>query len=196
MIVGDPTTFAVESEINEAVPSVSQRGLGFFVIHVGGRAFGVREPDASMLGCSFEAVNDRLRRKGTHCIPVLDRIDARLVVEAYLDAMYRASSRADYFGLTQEKFADCLHASAVIWAPDGDAAFDDGGHVLQFDVGSRVRLIAFANEAVQGGAVDAVVEEWLDADLFYDTMARWSEGFALEWTRKLAQGRTGSALKT
>ena len=32
---------------------------------------------------------------------------------------------------------------ALVSAPDGDEAFDDGSYVLQFDVGDRVRLIAF-----------------------------------------------------
>lgn len=53
MIVGDHRIFAIESGITEAVESLPQLALGYFVIHVGGRAFGIRQPDASMLGCSF-----------------------------------------------------------------------------------------------------------------------------------------------
>jgi len=28
-------------------------------------------------------------------------------------------------------------AGHILWAPDGDAAFDEGGHVVQFDVGNK-----------------------------------------------------------
>ncbi len=37
MIVGDPSRFALESEITYAYDLLSQRGLGYFVIHVGGQ---------------------------------------------------------------------------------------------------------------------------------------------------------------
>ncbi len=33
--------------------------------------------------------------------------------------------------------------SKLMWAPDGDEAFDDGSYVLQIDSGSLVRLIGF-----------------------------------------------------
>lgn len=56
MIVGSSSVFAIESEITEAVPGIGQLALGFFVIHISGQAFGVKEPDATMLGCSFGEV--------------------------------------------------------------------------------------------------------------------------------------------
>ena len=31
----------------------------------------------------------------------------------------------------------------IVWAPDGDEAFDDGSYVLQVESGDQVRLIAF-----------------------------------------------------
>jgi hypothetical protein len=38
---------------------------------------------------------------------------------------------------------DMIYSRHILWAPDGDAAFDDGSYILQFDVDERVRLIAF-----------------------------------------------------
>lgn len=180
MIVGDRTSFAIESEITKPFPRISQRGLGFFVIHIRGQAYGVQEPDASMLGCSFETVNGRLQRRGTHGVPFLAEIDASLIAEAYLDAVYRQTARIDYFGLSHSAFVKALHESAITWAPDGDEAFDDGSHVLQLDVGNKVRLIAFRNTDSPEDVVGTLREEWLDADLFYGVLSRWSELFAAE----------------
>ncbi len=76
---------------------------------------------------------------------------------------------------------DQLHkeilTNRIIWAPDGDAAFDDGGHVLQFDDGIRVRLIAFRNprpdEDIKSTLKDVVVE----ADVFYGVLGKWVSEF-------------------
>jgi len=103
MIVGDCCVFAIESKITDAVESLSQLALGSFVIHVGGRAFGVREPGASMLGCSFNEVEQRLQRRGTHLFPMLADVTAADVAAAYLDAIYRNNPRMDYFGLSQQR---------------------------------------------------------------------------------------------
>lgn len=187
MIVGDSNVFAVESEITKAVPALSQRALGFFVIHVGGRTFGVKDTCASMLGCSFDEVSSRLQRRGTHCATVLTDVDAARMAGAYLDAIYHDTLRTDYFGLSREAFAKALYSNAVTWAPDGDAAFDDGSHVLQFDVGREVRLVAFVNTGSPDEMAGTIREEWLDADLFYGVLSRWRDLFVAEWESKLAQ---------
>lgn len=192
MVVGDRMSLAIESTITQAFPNLSQRALGYFVIHIGGKAYGVREPDASMLGCSFEAVNDRLRRRGTHQVPFLSTIGAPLIAEAFLDVMYRQTARVDYFGLPVAKFTDILHGNAIEWAPDGDEAFDDGSHVLQFDVGNKVRLIAFVNTESPEDVGGTVVEEWLDGEVFYGVLCRWSEQFAAEWERKVRENSAAS----
>jgi len=185
VIVGDRATFAIESEITAAVSETSQLALGCFIIHVQGRPFGVRRPDASMLGCSFNEVNNRLEGRGKHSIPRLSDIDARAIAEAYLDAVYRETSRTDFFRLSPSEFAEALNTSAVIWAPDGDEAFDDGSHVLQFDIGNKVRLIAFVNSVSPEDVPATLREEWVDANVFYDVLSRWSELFAAERTRRL-----------
>lgn len=185
MIVGDCCVFAIESKIADAVESLSQLALGSFVIHVGGRAFGVREPDASMLGCSFNEVEHRLQRRGMHQFPMLADVTAADVAAAYLDAIYRDNPRTDYFGLSQHQFADALQSSGSIWAPDGDEAFDDGSHILQFDVGSRVRIVAFLNTESPDDLSGTISEEWMDADLFYAIVSGWKTLFAIERASRL-----------
>jgi len=56
------------------------------------------------------------------------------------------------------------------WAPDGDAAFDDGSYVLQYDVGDQVRLIAF--RCREDGLHDSATlsELWLESDAFYNIL--------------------------
>ncbi|MGV1756521.1 Imm42 family immunity protein [Rhizobium sp. A22-96] len=192
MIVGDTKFFAIESSITRAFPNLSQRALGYFVIHIGGKLHGVRKPDASMLGCSFDGVNGRLQQQGTHQIPLLSNIEAALIAEAYLEAVYTDTERTNYFGLSKAEFADLIHKSAVVWAPDGDEAFDDGNYILQFDVESKVRLIAFKNTGYLEGLVSTVAEEWLDAEVFYNVLSRWSDLFAAEWAFKIEE--SGDAL--
>lgn len=185
MIVGDCSVFAIESEITEAVNSLSQKALGFFVIHLCGKAFGVSKPDASMLGCSVEAVGERLARRGRHVIPALTDVVATDIATAYLDVSYRDTARTDYFGLSGQQLVDALQSSGAVWAPDGDAAFDDGSHVLQFDIGSRVRIVAFRNTDVSEDLASTIEEVWMDADLFYGILSSWQTLFALERTSRL-----------
>ena len=192
VVVGDRMSFAIESGITRAFPSPSQRALGFFVIHIRGKAHGVQEPDASILGCSFEAVNDRLRGRGTHQVPFLSTIDAPLIAEAFLDVTYRQTARDDYFELTAAEFTEILHGNAIVWAPDGDEAFDDGSHVLQFDVGNKVRLIAFVNAESPEEVGGTVVEEWLDDEVFYRVLYRWREQFAAEWVSRSREDSAAS----
>ena len=75
-----------------------------------------------------------------------------------------------------------LTSNRILWAPDGDEAFDDGGHVLQFDIGDQVRLIAFVNRPSED---DALREVWLNADNFYGLITEWHNGFEAEWRRAL-----------
>ncbi|WP_217576988.1 Imm42 family immunity protein [Mesorhizobium sp. GbtcB19] len=180
MIVGDPSSFAIESGITQAFANPGQFALGYFIIHIRAKMHGVKEPDASLLACSVDAVSDRLRRRGTHQAANLSAFDATEIAQAYLDAFYRETARADYFGLSHGEFSQALRRNSIVWAPDGDEAFDDGSHVLQFDVGSGVRLIGLVDTGSESDLAASIVEERVDADVFYDTLSRWSSLFAAE----------------
>lgn len=191
MIVGDPNSFAIESSITLAYPGLGQRALGYFLIHIRGNSYGVKEPDATLLACSFEEVRDRLTRRETHQIPHLSCTSASEIVEAFLDAIYRETSRADYFGMSQTEFGDLIYAKKVPWAPDGDEAFDDSSYVLQFDVEDKVRLIAFRNMDCPADTASSVQDTWIESDQFYSVLLDWSELFAEEWSNKLRKQSTG-----
>ena len=66
IVVGNRSVFAIESCITTIYEGLSQRALGFFVIYIDGVCYGVRSPDATLLACSFDAVQRRILRRGTH----------------------------------------------------------------------------------------------------------------------------------
>lgn len=187
MIVGDRETFAIESSITVVSASLGQRALGYFVIYVRGRQYGVSEPDASMLGCSFAEVNERIERRGSHRIPFLSDIDASLIAEAFLQANFNESARNDFFGLPASEFVGVVSSSKIQWAPDGDAAFDDGSYILQFDIENKVRLIAFQNSDYSDDHASTVDEAWLDSDTFYGVLLSWRDLFAADWSNEIGK---------
>src|SRR5580700_10908121 len=83
VIIGDPSVFAIESGITQAYDRLSQRALGFFVIPVGGRRFGVYKPDATMLGCSFDTVQRRIAERGTHTASFANETDGGRIADAF-----------------------------------------------------------------------------------------------------------------
>jgi hypothetical protein len=183
MVIGNPSVFAIESEIAQAYQRLSQRALGFFVVHVGGRRFGICESHATMLGCSFDAVQRRIARRGTHTAAFATEPDAGKIADAFRNAVYAEDRDEDYFGIPRAEFRKLFNqgSSDLMWAPDGDEAFDDGSYVLQFDVEDRVRLIAF--KSCDGYIHDPVAlsDVWLPADDFYRVLQRWQEAFDSEW---------------
>jgi hypothetical protein len=60
-----------------------------------------------------------------------------------------------------------IHFQRICWAPDGDEAFDDGSYILHFDIGNRVRLVAFKSQA--GGYHNdpmTLRDLWIEAEEF------------------------------
>lgn len=182
LIVGNTLSFAIESCITKAYENLSQRALGFFVIHVGGNSYGVHAPEATLLACSLDAVQRRIVRRGMHSMSFGADADALKVVEAVLAVTYdEVSLDAVFFGTSYDEFRHALISSEVVWAPDGDAAFDDGGHVLQFDVGDQVRLIAFMNPVRREDVASSLTEIWISAEEFYGCLDEWQRQFQVEW---------------
>src|SRR6478672_7257374 len=143
MIVGTPSVFAIESSISRAYERLSLRALGFFIIHIGGRSYGRRTPDSTMLACSYDEVERRITRRGRHSVPFGAETDGAKIANAFRAVLYSDSPQGNYFGLPFLTFRDMLQSSHIVWAPDGDEAFDDGSYILQFDIDDNVRLIAF-----------------------------------------------------
>jgi hypothetical protein len=182
MIVGQPTIFAIESGMTQAYDRLSLRGLGFFVIHVGGLRYGVCSPDATMLANSCDAVNDRIDHRGEHTAPFATEPDAGIIADALRHALYADDQEREvFFGIAQPQFSKLIYSKQIMWAPDGDAAFNDGSYVLQFDTIDQVRLIAF--RCGENGLHDPATlrDVWLPADEFYDVLQAWSIAFEDEW---------------
>lgn len=187
MIKGNPLDFAVESRVSKVFPQRSLMALGSFVIHVAGSAYGVSSPTATMLACSFDSVERRIDRRGKHEAFFANEKASDIVrqyVSAYFGGMDDADSRALIFNV--EKFCSAIEIGELVMAPDGDAAFDDGSHVLHFDVGEHVRIIAFRNEIDERVRSQSISEATIDAAIFYSTLQDWVNSFSNEWRARLA----------
>lgn len=183
MLIGDPNEFAIEFEIFRAFESKSLLGLGYFVIYLGGVMYGVRKHDATALAVSFDEVGRRLEARGTHSVSYANA-DAHEIADAVRVAIYCEPERADesFFGRSRDQFDRELGASRIQWAPDGDEAFDDGSHILQLDVGDRVRLIGFRFGCEAGVDSSTVRDIWIGADRYYSLLSEWRAAFMRSWT--------------
>ena len=141
MIAGDKSLFAIESEISQAYAQLSFRARGFFVIYIKGLRYGLYSNDATFLACSFDEVRNRITRRGNHSAPFSAETNAGCIADAFREVVYDPSRKAgQYFGILANEFRAIINTNHIMWAPDGDQAFDDGSYVLHFDVGDRVRL--------------------------------------------------------
>jgi len=180
MIVGNTSTFAIESQMAQAFERLSFRALGSFTILIDGHRYGVYEPDATLLAVSFDEVQRRIRHRGNHVTPFTDG-DPGSVADAFRAAIYGEEYGSPYPGITAQEFANITHSSQITWAPDGDEAFDDGSYVLQFDSDGRVRLIGFKT-GVNGRYDPSTLKDlWLESDQFYGVLHRWRADFLAEW---------------
>jgi hypothetical protein len=184
MLIGDPSVFAIESSITEAYESRGQLALGYFVIHVDGACYGRRAPDSTLLACSFDGVWERIANRGGHTAPFAVEPCAAEIADSVHNAIYGQEQRESHFGMSLCDFVDCVYSNHIIWAPDGDEAFDDGSSVLQFDVVDRIRLIAVRRSDGTSDDLSALKDIWLASELFYNILQQWHEAFAHEWGRK------------
>jgi hypothetical protein len=181
MIVGDPSTFAIESGITEAYTKLGLRALGFFVVHVGGKRFGVYEPCATTMANSFDEVQNRIARRGLHTAPFAKEADAGRIADAFREAIYADEPGESFFGLGQRQFHDLVYSHHLCWAPDGDEAFDDGSYILQFDLPERARLIAFKCGENSLHDPSSLRDVWMSAEDYYRVLDQWQESFESEW---------------
>jgi hypothetical protein len=185
MIIGDPTRFAIESGITNAYERAGILALGFFVLHIGGRRYGVYSPVATTLACAVESVKRRITDRGKHTTPFTSEPDAGKIADAVRLAVYAPDQEKEsYFGIPQPEFIKLFYTRSTdrLWGPDCDEAFDDGSQVIQFDVNDHVRLIAFKSIA-DGYHHDphSLCDVWLSADNYYSILQQWLNDFEREW---------------
>jgi hypothetical protein len=185
MIIGDVSKFAIESEIWTAYERLGFFALGFFVVHIRSHAFGVRRPDATLLACSVDAVKQRIAARGSHTSKVGSNLAPEAVVEAFLTAFFGEEYDESQSGSISLEEIESLkmNVNNVVWAPDGDEAFDDGSYILQFDIEDEVRLVAFQRTSDSKFRCNSIVELWLDSSEFYGTLEAWYREIQSEWKR-------------
>lgn len=188
MIVGDKERFAIESGVSQFYSRLSFRALGFFVVYIGSFQYGVQKSDATMLACSFESVGDRIRSRGQHIAPFGATATADQIAQAFRAAFYSSNEKRNFVNsgidslVSYDSFREFVLSKSLQFAPDGDAAFDDGSYILHFDIDDKVRLIAF--KATQEGAPydpTSLKDVWLDNEEFYNVLRQWHRQFESEW---------------
>lgn len=181
MIIGDTSVLAIESSISQAYEQLSFRALGFFAIYVSGFCYGRRSADSTMRACSFDEVESRIAMRGSHVVPFTAETDAGKIASAFRNAIYGEEPSESHFGIPSAQFREMIYSKRIVWAPDGDEAFDDGSYVLQFDLKDQVRLIAFKSTICHPYDSPTIRDIWIASDNFYDILRRWHEAFENEW---------------
>lgn len=191
MIAGNINEFAIESRICAAYANPGIRALGYFVIHISGHRFGVFRPDATLLACSFDEVERRIGRRGEHTA-FFAKASSKVIAEHTYNAIYNSTNEAELiFGRSHSEFSDLVFNHHLLWAPDGDQAFDDGSFILQFDIERDVRLIGFKSDDECKVIQNSLVDLSITAGAFYSTLEVWRRDFEREWDRltKYERGR-------
>ncbi len=177
---GNVKKFSVESEVKEFYSAESLMALGFFNIHINGIRYGVHERDASMLSCSYNEVKKRVSNRGRHVSPFGNDFNAADLVESYQKSNYGIGRlRGPFVGMKEAHIVDLILKNNLLWAPDGDEAFDDGGHIFHFDLNDSVRLIGFKNKPI----ADSISDLTLGSDYFYATLSDWAISFLEDWEK-------------
>jgi hypothetical protein len=181
VIIGDPETFAIESVITEAYEEPSLMALGYFIIHICGGSFGLKEIDATMLACSFDEVAKRIAGRGFYNPPFPVDSSAERIANAFIRAGYEPTHKDSerFFDIVEPEFRAATRR--LEWAPDGDAAFDDGSYVLHLEDLTNVRLIGYLSTPAYVCDPQSLREIWLPIDDFYAILQNWHDRFETEW---------------
>lgn len=177
--IGDVNCFAIESHITKAYHRPGAFALGYFNIYLRGKRFGKTALDSTLLGCSHDEVKRRLSHRGMHRFSFSNEDKCDLVT-TYLNSRYWGKCELDVRVINARAFDEEITSNELVWAPDGDQAFDDGSHVLQFDLDSRVRLLGFKNEPPSIFDCRSIVDIIIDSDIFYDILYMWAQAVEVE----------------
>lgn len=159
------------------------------MIHIQGICYGVKEENATALGCSYYNIEERIKMRGYHFAPFVNVDSAKLIAESYRAVAYNPDNyQKVFFGLTEEQFSQYFIKNKIVWAPDGDEAFDDGSYILQFDIGDKIRLIGFKSTSDFSCDSNTLSELWISADEYYSILQSWYYSFKKEWLEKIKTG--------
>jgi hypothetical protein len=157
--------------------------LGFFVIHIAGKRYGVKSWDATMLANPFDEVRKRLTMRGSHHPAFPMDSDAADIAYSFRRSFYGKCEEDEvFFGLTVRHFKDIVRSNRVDWTAYCDEAFDDGSYVLQFEEQNIVRLVAFSSTPDFLYDPESLREVSLSPDEFYRILQEWHDRFYEEWS--------------
>ena len=89
------------------------------------------ERNATMLACSISEVERRIGARGRHAAHFATDPDAGKIADAFRDAAYDPNpdfAESCFLGMPQEQLRQLFYARHLVWAPDGDEAFEANTH--------------------------------------------------------------------
>lgn len=174
MIIGDKSRFAIETHIECGPPEGLYGRVGYFNIFIMGQRYGLNDPRATVLDCSYDAIVSRIESRGRHSIYVLNDMDASKMAVLFRELFYvNGADGPPFLGARRDELIDQIHENSIVMAPDGDQAFDDGSYILQLDVGDSVRLIGFKSNGNIYYDKETLAEFVIDANSFYGLLLQW-----------------------
>jgi hypothetical protein len=184
-IFGNPDQFAFEFGIFQAFNSASIPANGHAIIHVNGMSYGRDDPEASSLGYIYGDVEYRLSCPGGRVIRQWDGASAEQIARSYVAAFHTSEGENTELHLSRDEFIALVNKQRLGWASSGEEAWDDGSVVLQFDVGTRVRLVAFKTDYVDSKTTyHTFTERYVESAEFYQVLSEWKAAFDAEWNRQ------------
>ncbi len=178
--------FIIESFISSAYSNKGIMAIGYFLIHIKGISYGIKTDDASALACSYGTVIDRLDMKGKHIAPkeliVLPSLELAQITESALYGHIDDEQETWKLSIPRCELTKLIYKNKLIWAPDGDEAFDDGSRVFQFDIDSEtVRLIGYNTTDDHKIDEDKLSDLIINSDEYYSILEEWAAKFYKEW---------------
>jgi hypothetical protein len=166
MIVGEPSRFAIEFDIQQAYPDKHFFALGMLLFHVGGKIYGVREKDATTFGNAIDGIETAIRGEKAAVNSALSEMPAYALADLFLDVVYRDPCEI-ISEHERDQRRELFYSPDCSW-PNADEEFDDGSHILRFEIGKTMRLVAFKNVDYR---VHELSEARIDIQEFRDVLS-------------------------
>ena len=134
MVLGNTNRFAIEVNVNNLFHD-EYIGEGNFIVHINNFSYGLREEYATVYLCIIDILkNFHLEFKNTDL--GLEKFSKNEIAMYHYMQKYGEVDSTEY-----DKFLLQKTQHLTEWLPE--SAFDDGSHVLHFDVDEKVRLIGY-----------------------------------------------------
>lgn len=187
---GNRSIFGIESGVFEFIENPNQLGIGYFIIQMDGKEFGVKKERATILGNSYWEIKARLARKGRHTISFGEVASAAAISCSIANIIYNRHFKSEILNAEEiDELVRKLYENDLVWAPDGDSAFDDGSHIIQIDCENYVRLICFNNDETEDATLNSIVDLKISSLEYYGILADWRAQFSQNWTSHFGSGK-------